>query len=237
MAFPATFADMQQSVFDKARLDEGYDVSRVSDWLNNAYMTALVESGFYQAISRQVGPLTSGQTSSFIPPEVQKIEYVVPIGTDGAVWAPMLAVGFEELLRNRAWQGGATPWTGAPSRYSYRSGPSVLGSMGSIEFWPVASGGETLTFYGWGLPAPMSQPGDQPIIPEPWRQVIIYGALIHASEFQKDLLMIQQFTGDYQDWMARFVGWKNHLGTSQSDQFQVEFQRPWPKGNSVDLGW
>jgi hypothetical protein len=232
MAFPAEFSDMQQAVIDKARLDEDFDVGRVSDWINNAYMTAVAESGFYQTAAIPAGPLVSGDTSVAVPAGIQKIEFISPIGTDGARWAPMLAVPFEELLRSRAWQGGAIAWTGAPSRYSYRSGSAPY-----IEFWPVANGGETLMFYGWTLPAPMSAPTDQPIIPEPWRKVIEYGALLHASEFQKDLLMIQQFSGDYQDWMARFVGWKNHLSGSQADQFQVEFQRPWPKGNSVDLGW
>ena len=229
MAFPNTFKDLQDGVIDKARLDSDFDVSRVKDWLNSAYFTAIVETGFYQS-TQVAAPLTADQTSIQVPAGIHKIEFITPTGIDGQIWGPMRHTQFEDLLRVRAWQGGAIS-TGAPSRYSYRSALAP-----TIEFWPQAVGGEVLTFYGWGLPAPMVADGDPPIIPDPYSMVIEYGALIHAAEFQKDLLMIQQFQSEYQDWIQRFRGYKNHLPSSQPDQFIVEFARPWPSRNDVDTG-
>jgi len=231
MAFPATFQDMQNSVIDKARLDVDFDVNRVKDWLNTAYFTAIIETGFYQTAQVSSPPLVADSTSTPVPAGIHKIEFIVPTGVDGTIWGPMTSVQFEDLLKSRAWQGGQVS-TGAPSRYTYRSGPQP-----SIEYWPMAVGGEVLTFYGWGLPGPMSAPTDPPIIPEPYTRVIEYGALIHAAEYQKDVLLIQQYQGDYQDWLTRFRGYKNKLGTTQPDQFLVEFSRPWPKRNDVDQGY
>ena len=230
MAFPATFVDMQNNVVDKARIDADFDTGRIKDWLNSAYFTAIIETGFYQT-TQAAAALINGQTAMAVPAGIHKIEYVSPTDQGGQVWGPMRSAQFEEILRLRAWQ-GAQVSTGAPSRYAIR----VSGAP-TVEFWPMANGGEVLTFYGWGLPAPMVNPTDVPIIPEPYTKVIEYGALIHASEYQKDLLMIQQFEQDYADWKARFLGYKNKMGTSQPDQFVVEFGRPWPSRNDVDQGY
>ena len=230
MAFPATFQDMQNNVVDKARIDVDFDTGRIKDWLNSAYMTAIIETGFYQT-TQVAAALVPNQTAMVVPAGIHKIEYVSPTDSSGQVWGPMRTTQFEEILRLRAWQGGQVS-TGAPSRYAIRAGGAP-----TVEFWPMANGGEVLTFFGWGLPSPMLNPTDVPIIPEPYTKVIEYGALIHASEYQKDLLMIQQFEQDYADWKGRFLGYKNKMGTSQPDQFVVEFGRPWPSRNDVDQGY
>src|SRR5215475_8308644 len=227
MGFPATFQDMQNSVVDKARLDADFDTGRVKDWLNAAYQTAVIETGFLQTVEDSVA-LQETATSIPVPSAIHKIEYIAPTGVDGTRWGPMLAVTMQSLIRSRAWQGGQVS-TGAPSRYALRLGPNP-----TIEFWPNALGGEVLHFYGWGIPAPMSAPTEEPLIPEPYRRVIEYGALVHAAEFQKDILLIQQFQGDYQDWLNRFRKWKNSFATSQPGQFEVMFERPWPRRNDVD---
>ena len=230
MAYPLQFIDLQASVIDKSRLDVDFDTSRVKDWINSAYMTAIIETGFYQS-AQVASALAANQTSMQVPAGIHKIEYVSPTDSSGQVWGPMRTTQFEEILRLRAWQGGQVS-TGAPSRYALRSSQAP-----TVEFWPMAVGGEVLTFYGWGLPAVLSADADVPIIPYPYEKVIEYGALIHASEYQKDLLMIQQFEQDYADWMGRFLGYKNKMGTSQPDQFVVEFGRPWPSRNDVDQGY
>src|SRR5215471_3533058 len=224
MAFPASFADMQQTVIGKARLDQDFDTQRVKDWLNAAYLTAVIETGFYQLLQQSV-TLSAMSTSVSLPTNVHKIEYIAPTGVDGTRWGPMTAVTMQQLIRSRAWQGGQVS-TGAPSRYVYRSGPQPI-----LEFWPNAIGGEVLNIYGWGLPSPMFADTEVSIIPEPYQRVIEYGALIHAAEFQKDILLIQQYTGDYQDWLQRFRAFKNRADTSQPEQFEVMFERPWPRRN------
>ena len=230
MAFPAQFQDMQHTVIDKARLDQDFDTARVQDWLNAAYLTAVIETGFYQFVQDSV-TLAPSATSVPLPPAIYKIEYIAPTGVDGTRWGPMTAVTMQQLIRSRAWQGGQVS-TGAPSRYVYRSGPSPI-----LEFWPNAIGGEVLHVYGWGLPTPMVNPTEVSVIPEPYQRVIEYGALIHAAEFQKDVLLIQQFQGDYQDWLQRFRAFKNRADTSQPEQFEVMFERPWPRRNDVDTGY
>lgn len=230
MAFPATFQDMQYAVVDKARLDSDFDMNRVKDWLNSSYFTAIIETGFYQW-AQDTAPLGVQATSVPVPSGIHKIEYITPTGVDGTRWGPMVPVTMQAIIRSRAWQGGQIS-TGAPSRYALRSGPTPL-----IEFWPNAIGGEILHFYGWGLPSVLVNDTDHSMIPEPYQRVIEYGALVHAAEFQKDVLLIEQYQADYQDWLQRFRAYKNRQEASKAQQFEIEFQRPWPRSNSVDQGF
>jgi len=101
MAFPATFQDMQNNVIDKARLDSSQDLSRVKDWLNSAYYTAVIETGFYQNSSASTSPLAANATNMLVPATIVKVEFIVPTGSDGVVWGPMVMVPIQELLRQR----------------------------------------------------------------------------------------------------------------------------------------
>lgn len=221
---------MQDQVIQKARLEATDDLTKVKNWLNSAYYTACIETNFYEN-SAAASALAAGATNTPLPATTVKIEFIVPTGTDGTVWGPMEEVTFEELLEVRAWQGGQLS-TGAPSRYSFRSSGSP-----SIEFWPNAVGGEILTFYGSNLPTVLSADADLPIIPEPYSKVIEYGALIHASEFKKDLLMLQTYQAAYTDWISRFRAFNNVRAGSKVQSFRVEGARPWPRSNSVDQGY
>jgi len=87
------------------------------------------------------------------------------------------------------------------------------------------------------MPPVLSANGDTPIFPEPYSKVLEYGALIHAAEYQKDVLLIQQYQSDYQDWLQRLRGYRNTRETSQPGQLEVMFTRPYPKGNSIDQGY
>jgi hypothetical protein len=228
MAFPATFVDLQQDVIGKGRLDADQDVQRVKDWLNSAYYTAVIETNFYETAAIISTPLAANATASA---STVKIEYVVPTGADGQYWGPMDEVTFVEILELRSHSGG-TLTTGAPSRYAFRSAGAPV-----IEFWPQAVGGEVLTFYGASLPPPMVADSDQPIIPEPYRQVIAYGALTDAAEFQKDLISQQTWQSQYQDNLQRFRGFTNTRPGSKVAQFRVEGRRQYPRANSVDTGY
>lgn len=229
MSFPATFASLQEQVVQKGRLDELADLDKVQDWINNAYFTACIETDFYESSSVDA-PLDVNATSVAVPDSIVKIEYIVPTGSDGTVWGPMQEVLFDDLLEVRAWQGGVIS-TGAPTRYAFRSSASP-----TIEFWPTALGGEVLTFYGLSLPTPLASDDDLPIFPEPYSKVIEYGALIHASEFKKDLLMLQTFQAGYEDWLERFRAFNNVRAGAQTMQFKVAGTHPWPRRNDVDQG-
>jgi hypothetical protein len=231
MAFPATFVDLQQDVIGKGRLDADQDVQRVKDWLNSAYYTAVIETNFYETAAIISTPLAANATAFAVPASTVKIEYIVPTGADGQYWGPMDEVTFVEILELRSHSGG-TISTGAPSRYAFRSAGAPV-----IEFWPQAVGGEVLTFYGASLPPPMVADSDQPIIPEPYRQVIAYGALTDAAEFQKDLISQQTWQSQYQDHLQRFRGFTNTRPGSKVAQFRVEGRRGYPRANSVDTGY
>jgi hypothetical protein len=231
MAFPATFADLQANVIAKARVDSTEDTQKVSDWINSAYYSICTETNFY-ATSEAEAPLTAGDYNVLLPADIVKIEYITPTGSDGTLWGPMRQCTFEEVLEVRAWQGGQIS-TGAPSRFALRD----TQPQATIEFWPMANGGEVLTVWGWKLPPVLANPGDVPIIPEPYSKVIEYGAVLHAAEFKKDLLMIQQYETSYATWLGNFNTLLNRRRGSQTQQFRIEGTRPWPKRNSVDQGY
>lgn len=220
---------MQDQVISKARLDSSADLTRTKNWINNSYYKACIETNFYES-SSATSALAANATNVAVPASIVKIEYIVPTGTDGTVWGPMMEVTMEELLQVRAWQGGQVS-TGAPSRYAYRSSGTP-----TIEFWPNAVGGEILTFYGLAFPTALSGDTDLSIFPEPYTKVIEYGALIEAAEFKKDLLMLQTYQQNYQDWIQRFRAFNNVRTGSETKQFMVEGQRPWPRRNDVDQG-
>jgi hypothetical protein len=230
MSFPSTFLDMQQTVLDKARLDVAADTNRVKDWLNGAYYTACIETNFFEAGVADTAPLAADTSSVGVPSNLVKIEYITPTGSDGQLWGPVQEVTLEELLELRAWQGGAVS-TGAPSRYAYRSSGTP-----TIEFWPQAVGGEVLHFWGTSMPPLLVADTDLPIFPPPYSAVIEYGALGEAAEFQKDILSLQNFQQQYQEWLQRFRALVNLRSGSQVQQFRVERQKPWPQRNSVDTG-
>ena len=229
--FPVDFVTMQDQVIQKGHLERVDDLTRVKNWLNNAYFRVCIETDFYESSFVMGSPLSPGQTSAVIPSGVVKLEYIVPTGQDGTVWGPVTEVTFEELLQVRAWQGGQVS-TGAPSQYSFRSSGSP-----TIEFWPSALGGEVFTFYGATMPTALVNDTDVPIFPEPYTKAIEYAALIEAAEQKSDLLMLQQFSSQYEDWLERFRGFKNLRKSAQTAQFKVVRKRPWPKANSVDQGY
>jgi hypothetical protein len=230
MSFPSTFLDMQSTVIEKARLDQVQDLDRVKDWLNGAYYEACIETNFFEAGVAQTAPLAADTTSVGVPSNLVKVEYVTPIANDGTLWGPIQEVTLAEILELRAWQGGASS-TGAPSRYAYRSSQTP-----TIEFWPQAVGGEILNFWGTTFPPLLALDTDLPIFPPPYSAVIEYGALQEAAEFQKDILTLQGYQGQHQDWLQRLRALVNLRTGSMVQQFRVERQRPWPQKNSVDTG-
>ena len=231
MGFPSDFLTIQNAVIQKGRLDAQLDVNKVKDWINQVYYQACIETNFYESSSALSGPLNSQDSHVAVPSACVKIEYIVPTGTDGSNWPTMEECQFQEILDNRAWQGGTIP-LGAPSRYAFRSGQAP-----TIEFYPNAAGGETLTFYGLFLPPVLSADADHPIFPEPYAsKVLEYGSLVQSSEFKKDLFFLNTYQQEWQDWLARLRAFNNQRPGSIPGQLRVVKQWPWPRGNSVDTG-
>lgn len=232
MAFPSTFLDLQQAVIQNQRLDGTDDLQKAKDWINQAYASAAAQTNFYENSSVSAA-LTANQSSIAVPAALIIVEFIVPSGSDGSKWSPMDLVSFEEVLENRAWSGGSAAPTGAPYQYAYRSAAAP-----SIEFWPPASGGETLTFYGAQLPAPLVADGDLPIFPEPHAtDVLEAGALVEAAKFKKDLFFLSTYQGMSQEAVAKLRAFTNTRIGDKTQQFKVERQRTYPRGNSVDTGY
>lgn len=230
MAYPSTFLDIYTAVIDKGRLDSTADLSRAKQWVNQAYARTCIETEFFESAQATTN-LVASQTSLTIPSILFGVEYIVPVGADGAPWPPMMEVPFQEILELRAWSGGTIP-IGAPSRYAYRSSASP-----TIEFWPIAAGGEVLTFYGYQLPVNLSADGDLPIFPEPYASKCLeYGAIVDACQFKKDLIMLDTYKGDFEDWLERFRMFRFERQGMRVQSMPVEKQRPYPRGNSVDTG-
>jgi hypothetical protein len=230
MAYPSTFADLQSAVLNKGKLDDVLDVQRIKDWINQTYMQVCVETEFY-GVSAVASVLTQNQTVVTVPATINKVDFIVPTGSDGSSWGPMEMVTMEEILRQRAYSGGVTMTTGAPSKYCYSS-PS------SIQIWPNPSGSEVLTFYGTGLPTALISGTDPPVIPEPYASKLLeYGALVNAAEFKRDMEMLTIWQGMYMDWLSRFRGFTNTRVGDKVQSFTVVGSSAWPRGNSTDVGF
>lgn len=191
MAFPKTFADLQQAVVDKGRLDPTQDSQKIKDGLNAAYSQVALESKFFEGAV--VGSaLVGGAVNQTLPVSLIELEDVT-----------CLAQGIQPRLRQVEWEtlldlrGALVVGAGPPQVYSLR--------MNSIEFYPAANGGEVLTYFGSKQPDTyLSADGDVPLIPEPFSILLEYGALIHMGEFKADLLMLGDWQQQWNVWMAKF---------------------------------
>jgi len=86
MAFPSTFLDLQSSVLNKGKLDDQLDTQRIKDWINQTYYQAVLETEFFEASAATSPPFTSQQTSVAIPTSLVGVDFIVPTGSDSAVW-------------------------------------------------------------------------------------------------------------------------------------------------------
>jgi len=228
--YPSYFSDLQAAVLAKGKLDDQYDTDRIKDWINQTYYQACVETEFYVNVATTSPVLNYAQSSVAIPTALIAVDYIVPTGTDGSVWGPMKMVPMVEILEQRAYNAGVTMTTGAPTRFCFRSGATP-----TIEFWPQASGGEKLTFFGTSFPSPLVNDADRPIIPEPYAsKVLEYGSLVQAAEFKRDIFILDFFQQMYVDWMTRFRAFTNSRIGDDTQQFRVEGTKNYPRMNSSD---
>lgn len=233
MSYPPTFKDMQNDVIDKLRLDADLDTGRVQSWINSAYMEACAATEFYvDSIATSTLPTNAGSTG--VPAPLLTIDYIVSKQSDGTNYGVMDLVPLDEILSRRSYGGSTSPTQGAPQMYAYRSGPSP-----TIEFWPGASGGELLTFYGSRLPPVLSGDGDVCLIPEPYgSNLLVMGAAVQAAEWKMNYIMLSTYQQESAVWMQQFRGFQNNRVGNQTPQLQiVHARKPVAANNSVDLGY
>src|SRR4029077_2617592 len=100
MAFPSTFADIQQAVIEKATLDPVLDVQKVKDWVNQAYFQAAVET---EAISGEATmAMTAGTGSYTFPAAIARIRQMAVQRAGSTVFnAPLILTTLDEILQRR----------------------------------------------------------------------------------------------------------------------------------------
>ncbi len=159
-----------------------------------------VETEFFLS-SATGSALSANASNQTIPTSLIGMDYIIATKTDGTTTLPLIQIPFEEILERRANSGAQAGTNGAPSHFArYYT---------TVEFWPNAQGGETLTYYGQALPTALSANGDTPILPEPYAsKALEYGALAEAADFKKDP-DVQTYRALYEDQKRRLRAFRN----------------------------
>jgi hypothetical protein len=199
MAIPSTRATIRDSVMVKAKLDATNDIAKVNDWIDLSYMQVASETRCFQTNANV--DLTAG-AESYIPDAlILHIELLTVTPVNGNAYYPLKECSLDEILNLRA----GNVATGPPRRYA-------LVGLNQVEFWPAASAGDVLGVWYSYLPDALSE-DDVPLIPEPFGTSLLeYGALIHAVEFKKDILMLGDYQQQYASWLAAFQRYVNRKG-------------------------
>jgi hypothetical protein len=191
MAFPSTFADIQQAVIEKATLDPVLDLPKVKDWLNQVYFQAAVET---EAISGEATmAMTAGVGSYVFPAAVARIRQmaVQPAGST-QFSAPLILTTLDEILQRRQ------------SGQSAQATHYTLVGINGLEVWPTPSAADMITVYYVSYPIALSAAGDVPVFEEPYASKILeFGALAEAGDFKGDPATAG-WAADYTDWMGRY---------------------------------
>lgn len=195
-AYARIFSDLYGDVITKAHLDASADLTRTKEWLNQALSDAAVRSKYFTGSSAGTA-LAAAATSQALPSAIIEVD---AISCTYAGLAPTLAeVSFQELLQARG--GGSV--SGPPRLYALR--------QATVEFWPAAAGSEVLTYYGAVYPDELSGASDTIPLPEPFGNVLTYGALVQAGEFKKDPVL-PTWVQQQQYWLTRFLAFSARRG-------------------------
>ena len=198
MAFPSTYADIQQAVIEKATLDPVLDLPKTKDWINQVYFQAAVET---EAISGEATmPLTAGSASYALPAAVARIRQMAVQPAGSTVFnAPLILTTLDEILQRRQ--------SGQQGSYPQATHYTLVGING-LELWPTPAATDVITIYYVSYPTALSAGTDVPVFEEPYASKILeYGALAEAGDFKGDPAT-GQWAADYTDWMNRY---RQHL--------------------------
>jgi len=230
VAYPSTFADIQNAVIAKARLDSTTDLQKVKDWINQAYAQVCTET---QAIWTTLDvTLTAGTYSYTLDARIIRIIQIV-IQLNGQTWygPPLRLASLDEILWRRQSVGGEGVTNGTSTYYT-------LVGQNTIELWPTPGGADTMRIYYVQQPSALVNGTDVPAIDEPYAtKLLAYGALVEASDYAKDFITNYMYRQVYDEWMQRF---RQHLGRlrgQQTKDFRVPGPRYYaPHDPSVDIG-
>jgi hypothetical protein len=220
--YASTFLNIQDSVIDKLRLDPVLDRTRSKEWANQYLLDVALQSKWFTGAA-VAAPLSAGATSQPLPPTLLELSWMT--SGYGGQTITMAPVGFEEILMRRQLDGSSG--LGQPCWYSLQKN--------LVEFWPSASGGETLTFYGSTLPDEMIADTDVSGLPEPFAiNLLVYGACIEASDFKSDVKLYFWYQQAYQQWLGKFQSFLNRRITQSSRAIPIFG----PDGRPFDAsGW
>ena len=128
MGFPATFADIKQSVIDKLRLDANLDDTRVENWINQVYAHACVMTEATQTGGTVT--LQAGTPTYTLPTAVVRMKWVYVTPVNGTQSAALEPLSMDELLRMRMTGGGAATTTGSVQYYALNGTADLPGYTG-----------------------------------------------------------------------------------------------------------
>lgn len=208
MAFPATFADIQQAVIVKARLDGTNDLAKVKDWINQTYYEVCVEAE--SLVTQATVTLTAATTSYTFPAEMARLRqmFVTPFGATSVLQQPpMTRTSYDDILMKRQ-LGGITQQSGAYSTHYAFMGEN------DFEVWPTPAAADVITLAYAAFPTVLSADGDLQVLDEPYgSKMLEYGALVQAGDFKGDP-STGEWANNFNEWMGRYM---HHLERKQGD--------------------
>ena len=214
---PDTFATIYGNVITKARLDATADVAKAKAWVNKAYMQLAVETRYFQTSG--AATLTAGTSIYTLDPNLLTIMLITVTQAGGNAWFPLKEAQLDEILNFQAVSPGGT---GPARRYC------VL-EKNTLMIWPTPASADTITFYYSYLPTPLSADSDVPEIPMPYTPALEFGALVHAAEFKRDLMMLGDFQSQYASWLQAFQRFANRKQGAYPEEFPT-WSRKLPYG-------
>jgi len=225
MAYPSTFLDIQNAVLAKGRLDPAEDLSKVKDWINQAYSNAVLESEALIGVATMTP--AANCTSQTLGAAALRIKGL--FATYGGVqYKPLSPVSLQRMLEFRQ---------GSPGNYETPMYYTLLG-LTEIEFYPTPRGTEVFTIYYVKAPTVLSGDTDLPEIPEPYAsKVLEYGALAEAADFKRDD-MLQDYQQRYLEWIGKLRAHVTRKHGGVPEQMMVLGERPFaPHDPSADYRW
>ena len=227
MAYPSTFVDIQNSVIAKARLSSTNDLSKVKDWINQAYADVCLTTELN--ITSSTMTVTAGSYSYTLPSAVLRIKEMVITPVGSTVSAPLRQTTLDDILRRRRAAGGMQNFGGYVTHYA------LLG-INDFEIWPTPQAADSITIYYVAAPTALSADSDTTILPEPFASKILeFGALAEAADFKGDPAG-PQWAAEYQQWMQRLRAHLTRKMGGQPGQFRIWDDKVFPPHDpSTDL--
>jgi len=213
--YTSTFVDCQNSVIDKLRLDPVLDRARSREWINQYNVDVALQTRYFSGAAAGA-PLSRNATSQMLP--ITLLELGQVSSSSGGQTLAMQPVSFDTILQRRAQVGGGL---GQPQYYSLQKN--------LVEFWPAASGGETLTYYGQTVPDEMIADTDVSGLPDPFAiNLLVFGACIEAADFKSDVKLYFFYQQAYQAWLGKFQAFLNRRVTQSSRFIPTVGPDGWP---------